>query len=106
MLEDFPTMEVLIDKKEIQKEKEEAAKKRAAEIEDEMVKEEQAEMVCPKCKHAKPDFGGFGMLHCEVCGYCTHPSYYEGRCGLCGAGEPIEPVKIDTAKFKEKGDLY
>jgi hypothetical protein len=55
---------------------------------EEKKKDPQPEMVCPKCKHAEPDFDGFGMQHCTVCGYCTHPSYYEGRCGLCGAINP------------------
>ena len=73
---------------------------------EEKKKDPQPEMVCPKCKHAEPDFDGFGMQHCTVCGYCTHPRYYEGRCGLCGAIEPKEPVKIDTSKFKGQPDLY
>ena len=65
----------------------------------EIKKEEQPTIICPKCKYEGTS------QYCPACRYCSH-EYIDGKCGLCGAGEPKEPVKIDTAKFKEKGDLY
>jgi hypothetical protein len=43
---------------------------------------------CPKCKQWQDDFDGFGVLHCEACGYCTHPSITNaGVCELCGKAQ-------------------
>lgn len=41
---------------------------------------------CPKCGQEQPDHDGFGVVHCEACGYCQHP-YATGEpltCGICG----------------------
>jgi hypothetical protein len=39
---------------------------------------------CPKCDDEQPDMDGFGVLHCEHCGFCTHASITNGKCDLCG----------------------
>jgi hypothetical protein len=46
-------------------------------------------VVCPQCGAEQEDFDGFGVLHCNACGFCTHASEHAdstGRytCGLCG----------------------
>lgn len=38
---------------------------------------------CPRCKQEQADFDGFGVLFC-ACGYCTHPSIDDNKCGCCG----------------------
>lgn len=38
---------------------------------------------CPKCKRANNDFDGFGVLKCDFCDYCTHPSITGSTCDLC-----------------------
>ena len=35
---------------------------------------------CPKCSAEQIDMDGFGVLACELCGYCTHP---------CAEGDPL-----------------
>lgn len=39
---------------------------------------------CPKCGAVQQDLDGFGVPHCERCGYCTHASVTAGVCDLCG----------------------
>jgi len=39
---------------------------------------------CPKCKVEQPDLDGFGVLYCEACGYCLHPTMTDRKCDLCG----------------------
>lgn len=29
---------------------------------------------CPACGLEQEDWDGFGVLTCDACGYCTHPS--------------------------------
>lgn len=41
-------------------------------------------MTCPKCSAVYDDHDGFGVLHCEKCGYCTHAVRTNGVCDLCG----------------------
>lgn len=41
-------------------------------------------MLCPRCGQQYDDLDGFGVLHCEHCGFCTHASMTDGRCDLCG----------------------
>jgi Zn finger protein HypA/HybF involved in hydrogenase expression len=41
-------------------------------------------MTCPKCGKESEDLDGFGVLHCEACGYCTHDAIDGDRCSLCG----------------------
>lgn len=52
-------------------------------------------VVCPKCSAEQEDFDGFGVMYCENCRYCKHPSRDgDGKggwvCGICG------DVKADT----------
>jgi hypothetical protein len=50
--------------------------------------EEQEEPVivcCPQCGAEQEDLDGFGVLHCPLCGFCTHISVTGLICGLCGA---------------------
>ena len=42
-------------------------------------------IACPQCGAEQEDFDGFGVIHCEACGYCVHPSVTDGVCGICGA---------------------
>ena len=39
---------------------------------------------CPRCGREQEDFDGFGVIHCRACGYCKHPSAYDGKCDICG----------------------
>lgn len=46
---------------------------------------------CPKCGAWVPDYDGFGVLaHLGPtgCGYCSHPSRDDGKCGICGEVRP------------------
>ncbi len=47
-------------------------------------------MTCSKCGHEEHDLDGFGMNHCEKCGWCAHWSITEGVCDACG--RPVDPV--------------
>ena len=54
--------------------------------------------ICPTCGESQDDLDGFGVLHCQSCGYCEHPSKSEvnGRwiCGICHADcGKVEPLK-------------
>lgn len=40
---------------------------------------------CPSCSAQQEDMDGFGVLHCDVCGYCAHPQSTNGKCTICGA---------------------
>jgi hypothetical protein len=40
-------------------------------------------VLCPKCGAQQTDYDGFGVLKCEECDYCCHPSATNGVCGLC-----------------------
>lgn len=40
--------------------------------------------ICPKCGKSQVDNDGFGVLDCEECGYCAHPSRTDGVCDICG----------------------
>lgn len=44
---------------------------------------------CPRCGAEQEDFDGFGVVHCEDCGYCTHPAATDNICEICG--EDITP---------------
>lgn len=43
---------------------------------------------CPQCGTQQEDLDGFGVLHCDYCGYCTHPS-------ATGTGHPDDPLVCD-----------
>lgn len=45
--------------------------------------EEQPKMNCPQCDLEYEDFDGFGILHCEKCGYCVHASISGDVCDYC-----------------------
>jgi hypothetical protein len=45
---------------------------------------------CPKCHAEQEDRDGFGVLHCQACGFCSHASVDGGICGLCGTRLPAE----------------
>jgi rubrerythrin len=38
---------------------------------------------CPACGTEQEDFDGFGVVHCEACGYCQHISTTDGVCDIC-----------------------
>lgn len=38
---------------------------------------------CPVCGAEQEDFDGFGVVHCEECGYCQHISSTGGVCDIC-----------------------
>ena len=42
---------------------------------------------CPRCGAEQEDFDGFGVIFCEACGYCKHPSFTGGVCDICGEPE-------------------
>ena len=48
---------------------------------------------CRKCHAEQPDLDGFGVLYCEACGYCMHPTCSEGKCELCGRVEDQPDTK-------------
>ena len=39
---------------------------------------------CPACGTWQDDLNGFGVLRCETCGHCAHPSLTDGVCDVCG----------------------
>jgi hypothetical protein len=45
-------------------------------------------VACPQCGAERKDLDGFGVLHCDACGYCQHPSVNGTTCGLCGQELP------------------
>lgn len=40
---------------------------------------------CPRCGAEQEDCDGFGVVHCEACGYCVHPAATGDICDICGA---------------------
>lgn len=45
-------------------------------------------IACPQCGTEQQDFDGFGVVHCEACGYCVHPSSTGGVCDICRKVQP------------------
>lgn len=46
--------------------------------------------ICPECGKEQPDMDGFGVYHCEDCGFCIHPAVdYENGIGTCGICKQI-----------------
>lgn len=41
-------------------------------------------IACPQCGAEQQDFDGFGVVHCDACGYCAHLSATGGVCDICG----------------------
>lgn len=41
------------------------------------------ESICPRCKAPQDDPDGFGVLSCDKCDFCTHPSASGGVCDCC-----------------------
>jgi ribosomal protein L37AE/L43A len=43
-------------------------------------------MICPQCHIETIDYDGFGVLHCDNCGYCTHAAQSGDplKCDVCG----------------------
>lgn len=52
------------------------------------VKDENPKAKCPRCGAMHIDYDGFGVLYCEHCGYCKHPSITAGVCNLCSREVP------------------
>lgn len=48
-------------------------------------------IACPQCGAEQEDHDGFGVVYCEACGYCTHPSLTGNICDLCQATIPRQP---------------
>lgn len=55
------------------------------------------ESECPNCQTYQPDGDGFGVLLCEACGWCQHPSISDVVCDLCGRDVEVRPLKIYLA---------
>jgi hypothetical protein len=47
---------------------------------------------CPNCETPQEDCDGLGVIHCEVCGYCTHPALDGDVCEICGATVKTEEI--------------
>lgn len=45
-------------------------------------------VACPCCGEGQEDLDGFGVVHCQRCGYCTHASQHADHggfiCDICG----------------------
>jgi hypothetical protein len=68
-----------------------------------MTDQETCESQCPKCRAWVADLDGFGVLHCPVCGFCAHPCYSNGVCGICG--KPWEePLDLTSQSDAPDGD--
>lgn len=51
------------------------------------------ESMCPRCHAWQPDLDGFGVLKCDHCDYCQHPSTTPRPaggwvCDLCSYTQP------------------
>lgn len=57
--------------------------------------DEPAIIECPQCGAEQEDHDGFGVLHCETCGYCAHASATGDICDFCGKSIGSDPA-IDT----------
>lgn len=55
-----------------------------------VVEDEPVIIECPKCGAEQEDHDGFGVIHCDACDYCAHPSSTDGVCDICG--QPDEPT--------------
>lgn len=45
---------------------------------------ETTDFPCPSCGTWYRDVGGFGVIACDVCGWCSHPTMTGYRCDACG----------------------
>jgi hypothetical protein len=41
-------------------------------------------VACPSCGDVQVDLDGFGVMKCDVCGFCRHPDISSGKCNCCG----------------------
>ena len=52
--------------------------------------------VCPNCSRKALDYDGFGLIHCQRCDWCSHPtrSYKDGLwiCDICGQASAAAPI--------------
>jgi hypothetical protein len=55
---------------------------------------------CPNCGQSQIDMDGFGVLRCESCGYCAHPSRTGNVCDICGDVESED----DADESKNQAD--
>jgi len=58
--------------------------------------DETPQIQCPNCGELQDDFDEFGVLYCEHCQYCKHPSLYGDVCDYCGhtiSDELLEPAE-------------
>ena len=61
-------------------------------------------VACPRCGAGQEDLDGFGVIRCEACGYCRHPSYEGGVCTISGAAwEDPEVTPEQAEQIKEGG---
>lgn len=50
---------------------------------------------CPKCGALQEDYDGFGVLYCDSCGYCKHPTQQgDGTCSICG--EWVRSIDVEN----------
>lgn len=61
-------------------------------------------VACPQCGAEQEDFDGFGVVHCEACGYCIHPSCTNGICGICGT-DTNKPAPDGRGRAERLHDL-
>lgn len=66
--------------------------------------EEPIIIACPSCGAEQEDLDGFGVIHCEACGYCVHPSSTGGVCDICGETVPVSSDYVGPEEVEE-GDL-
>lgn len=56
---------------------------------------------CPCCGVEHEDMDGFGVLTCEMCGYCSHPSVTGGRCDSCDRPVPRSAAAPRIQRFRK-----
>ncbi len=70
------------------------------------------ESICPRCKAPQDDPDGFGVLGCDKCDFCTHPSASGGVCDVChrslvyldnpDGSVSVEVVAVDEVSTREE----
>lgn len=67
-----------------------------------MFRYKQPQSQCPQCGTWQDDYDGVGVVYCENCLYCSHPSWTGDQCDVCGCTESMKNAVNSFKKWIEQ----